>query len=101
MFDNNVRNPFVVEGVEGLDGSNVELVEVVVQESSGERRVLVRPSAPPHASNLVRWSASLSSRIVVWGIPMKDYITGVTIIEETNNEFTAKRSGSWPDLFDC
>ncbi|WP_379690135.1 substrate-binding domain-containing protein [Halomicroarcula sp. GCM10025817] len=32
------------------------------------------------------------------GIPMKDYITGVEIVDESNVEFAVQRSGSWPDL---
>jgi ABC-type sugar transport system substrate-binding protein len=34
------------------------------------------------------------------GIPMKDYITGVSIIDESNIDFVAQRSGSWRDLVD-
>lgn len=34
------------------------------------------------------------------GIPMKDYITGVSIIDESNIEFATQRSGSWADLVD-
>lgn len=34
------------------------------------------------------------------GIPMKDYITGVSIIDESNIEFASQRSGSWDELTD-
>jgi ABC-type sugar transport system substrate-binding protein len=34
------------------------------------------------------------------GIPMKDYITGVSIIDESNIEFASQRSGSWDELVD-
>ena len=34
------------------------------------------------------------------GIPMKDFITGVSIVDESNIDFAQKRSGSWSDLVD-
>lgn len=34
------------------------------------------------------------------GVPMKDYITGVSIIDESNYEFASQRSGSWDELVD-
>jgi ABC-type sugar transport system substrate-binding protein len=34
------------------------------------------------------------------GIPMKDYITGVSIVDESNIEFASQRSGSWDELVD-
>lgn len=34
------------------------------------------------------------------GVMPKDYITGAEIIDESNIEFAAKRSGDWPDLRD-
>ncbi len=32
------------------------------------------------------------------GIPMKDFNTGISIIDESNVDFASRRSGSWPDL---
>jgi ABC-type sugar transport system substrate-binding protein len=34
------------------------------------------------------------------GMPMKDFITGVSIIDQSNIEFAAQRSGSWAALTD-
>ncbi len=34
------------------------------------------------------------------GIPMKNYITGVSIVDESNIEFAAQRSNSWDELVD-
>jgi ABC-type sugar transport system substrate-binding protein len=34
------------------------------------------------------------------GMPMKDYITGVSIVDESNIQFASQRSGSWPNLVD-
>jgi hypothetical protein len=34
------------------------------------------------------------------GAPMKDFITGITIVDETNVEFALKRAKGWSDLID-
>lgn len=34
------------------------------------------------------------------GIPMKDYITGVSIIDESNIDFASQRSSAWDELVD-
>ncbi|WP_436931605.1 substrate-binding domain-containing protein [Halosimplex halobium] len=43
-------------------------------------------------------SVMLGWEYVERGIPMKDYITGVSIVDESNIEFARTRSGSWDEL---
>lgn len=45
-------------------------------------------------------SVMLGWEYVERGIPMKDYITGISVIDESNIEFASQRSGSWANLVD-
>lgn len=45
-------------------------------------------------------SAQLAYAYMDRGMPMKNYITGVSIIDESNIQFASQRSGSWPNLVD-
>lgn len=44
------------------------------------------------------WPAHLAYQYMDRGVPMKDYITGVSVIDESNIDFASQRSGSWAAL---
>ncbi|WP_459193002.1 substrate-binding domain-containing protein [Halosimplex sp. J119] len=86
------------EGLEGeLVNGGFDLVESVI---SGVRNGTISFTVGQDPYSQGYMPVMLAYAYMDRGVMPKDYVTGAEIIDESNIEFAAQRSGDWPDLRD-